>query len=357
MMTLRILFLLIVFCHTCIPASARALRYLPYDYDFFQELSGQSLSSLNLQYDIDMSKYQTVTRQFGPNVIDMTALPYNSPMLDSGRRAWSSWWFQKSRREFTEGGQNAILAKYDRVFGLNGKPGSAWAEERSMEKPNYATWEGLCDAWAMASLFYPEPKRPVTVGREKFSINDLKGLVIKSFEAVPDTDLALYGEKFLGSADAWIFPDVFPDQFHRFVEIILGQHHKGFVMDRDPGVEVWSVPIYKANYRVEKNPAVANGVIVKMWLFGAGTYSFDRRDSSGTDEIVYQYAYELSGDLSSDQKQLTVTGGKWIRSGFVDSRSNHPDFLLLPKSDHLTRTSYNRNVDPAKIDRIVKGSL
>lgn len=325
-------------------------------HDFYRQLSGETLGTLDLRYDLDLARFQMVTKQFGPTVIDMSQLPVASAMLDSGKRPWSSWWFQKSRREFTGGGVDSILARYDRVFDLSGAPSSAWSAEMEQEKTRYSPWEGLCDAWAMASLLYPEPKRPIRVMSENFSINDIKGLIIKSFEAVPDGDFTLFGEKFLGTADAWIYPDVFPDQFHRFVEVVLGQHHQAFIMDRDPGVEVWSIPVFKANYRIEKSPDAPNAVLVKMWLFGAGPHSFDLRNSPKTEEIVYQYVYELSGELGADQ-HLTVNSGKWLRSGFVDSRSNHPDFLLLPNSDKLQRASYNRNIDPKKVDRLVKASL
>jgi len=355
-MRLRLALFLVLLSWTCITKAAGQGRH-PHDYEFYRELSAESLSSLSLKYDIDLTRYQTITRQLGPTVIDMTKLPYLSPMLDSGKRPWSAWWFQKAQKEFTGGGTNAILAKYDRVFGLTGKPESAWAEEKRKEHESYATWEGLCDAWAMASLFYPEPKRPISVAGVSFTVNDLKGLVIKSFENTPDTDFTLHGEKFLGNADAWMFPDVFPEQLHRFIDVMLGEHRQAFLMDRDPGVEVWTVPVYRSNYRLERNPENPNSVKVKLWLFAAGASPFDKRESVGTEEITYTYLYELIGDLSADKTRLTVTHGKWLQSGFIDSRANHPDYVLLPKTDKLDRASYNRFVDPAKVDRIVKGAL
>ena len=325
--------------------------------DFYQELTRNSSRNLEVQYDIDLTRFEKVTREFGATVIDLTKLPYASPVLDSGVRAWSSWWFQKSKREFDGDSKSSILVKYDRALGLTGSPASAFTEERAHEKAQFAPWEGLCDAWTLASLFYPEPKRPAVVNGVSFSVSELKGLVLKSFEAVPDSDLNLYGEKFLGNSDAWMFPDLFPEQFHRFIEIALGRDKQAFLMDRDPGIEVWSVPVYKANFHIEANPADPSSVFVKMWLFTAGSRTWEDRETLGTDEVVFEYAYELSGDLSADHRSLTVTTGKWTKSGFVDSLANHPDYVLLPKQDHLTRASYNRFIDPEKVDQITKGSL
>lgn len=348
--------LLLSLCLVALPAAARIQQI--HDFDFFtRDLGAESLQSLGIKYEIDIERYQMVTRQFGPTVIDLSKLPYSSPMFDSGKRAWSSWWYQKERREFAGDEDDSILAKYDRVFGLSTSASSAFKEENRLEKEHYSAWEGLCDAWALASLFYPEPKRPLTVGGETFSINELKGLIVKTFEAVPDGDLALFGEKFLGNADSWMFPDVFPDQFHRFVDVMLGEHKQAFLMDRDPGIEIWTVPVYKANYRIERGPEGPNSVVVKMWLFAAGANSYDKRNQVGTEEIVYQYVYELSGDLAADQKTLTINSGRWLQSGFVDSRVNHPDYLLLPRSENIHRASYNRYLEPAKVDRLVKGSL
>jgi hypothetical protein len=325
--------------------------------DFFVGISSLSGEEVGFAYEIDLTKYQKVVREFGPTVIDVTTLPYSSPVLDSGKRPWSSWWFQKIRHDFTGDPGSSILAKFDRAYRIEATENSTYAAEKKLERRQFSAWEGLCDAWALSSLFYPEPRRAVTVGGVNFTVGDLKGLILKSYEAVPDSDLTTYGEKFLGNADSWMFPDLFPEQFHRFIEIVLGRNKQVFVMDRDPGAEVWNVPVYKSNYRIEKHPNDPRKVIVKMWLFAAGARSFERRDEVGRDEIVYEYVYELNGELSADQKLLTVNSGSWSQSGFTDSRVNHPDYLLLPKSNTLNRASYNPNLDSARVDRIVKGSL
>jgi len=191
--------------------------------EFFKDLSANSLPQLSIEYDLDMSKYEMVTRQFGPTVIDMTQLPFSSPMLDSGQKAWSSWWFQKLKHEYDGDPKISILAKYDRVFGLTGSSKSAFANELHREKNAYSPWEGLCDAWALASLFYPEPTHPITIRGVTFSVAELKGLILKTFEAVPDSDLSLYGEKFLGTSDAWIF---FPISFIGLSKSLLEEINK-----------------------------------------------------------------------------------------------------------------------------------
>lgn len=349
--------LIFIFSPVSFALTQRHLSQEIVNQTFRLDLSAISQISNFFIPDFDQAQYQPVSNQYGSTVIAMNQLPLQSGLLDSGRRAWSSWWFQKSQKEFTGHPQNSILAKYDRALGLTGTSGSAFSLEFSREKNQYAAWEGLCDAWAMASLFYSEPKRGVSYQGVQFSVSDLKGLILKTFEATPESDFYIYGERFQGNQDGWVFPDLFPDQFHRLIEVALGQKKVPLIMDRDPGLEVWTVPVYKANYRIDKHPTDSNAVIVKMWLYTAGSSPQTQKDDVGTQEVIFEYAYELRGDLSLDGNQLTVTSGKWLQIGFTDSRVNHPDYFLMPKSEAINRNSYNNLINKNLVDNIVRGAL
>lgn len=330
-------------------------------------------------------RLRKATREMGQSRLDLATLPYSSPILDTGMQAWSSWWYPKQARDFIgpkEAFKTPILEKYDKFFNIKDPAKSALAWELNAEgNRSHSSWEGLCDAWAIASIVHAEPVKPVSfeiskpvdgpkpkpgappaqpqVDKQKItmSIMDLKGLLLKTYEAVPEDQFEFYGEKFLASAEGWIHPDIFPEQFHRLIEMYIGELKKPLVMDRDPGVEVWSIPIYKANYKIEAAPGRPNAVLVRMYLYTAGPVELDNRDFVGTKEVVREYHYMLTGDLDASGRYLNVSGGEWLKTERIDSRVNHPDFIFVPKAKKVKRVSYNPNIDIKRIDQILMGSF
>lgn len=299
------------------------------------------------------------TDEFGATWIDTTKLPFESDVLDSGIRPWSGWWFPKKEAEFTKGADGlSILEKFDWITGANGKPHSAWQAELELDRfsSRRENWEGLCDAWALASILEPEPKRAINwlpplndkeAQSVSLSVGEQKGLLMKSYEAVDASELKIYGEKFLGNKDSWIQPDLFPDQFHRLVEVYLGQKKQAFVMDRDPGVEVWNVPVYKANFRMEEDPNDPGTVIVRLWLYTAAPLDIEEKDQLGTKTVILEYNYTLSGELRRDG-HLVVKSGRWLNR-WKDSEGNHPDYVVVPKAKTIEKRSYNPFVNYEKV--------
>lgn len=310
-------------------------------------------------------RLRSATTRYGTTVIDLSRLPYASPILDSGRRPWTSWWYPKIDRDFTRPRdvfRAPILEKYDLYAQSLSTPRSALAFEISRETPS-ATWEGLCDAWAIASILVPEPKngfrvpvrRPGRLTDEDvaFSVFDIKGLVLKMYEAVEEEHFDYYGEKFTGTSNGWIYPDLFPSEFHRLIDHYLGEMQQPFLMDHDPGPEVWTVPVFKANYRIEALEGVANAVKVKLWVFTAGPAESNEKNYVGTKQVIREYTYNLYGDLDRSGRILTVTRGQWTG----DSVIGHPDYLFAPKSHSVPRKSYNQNLSPSVIDDLLSRSL
>lgn len=353
--------------------SAQATSFIPELFPAIgrtnKVLSRNGLFLTDLEEALKDPKLRKATRELGQTRIDLQSLPFSSPILDSGMVAWSSWWFPKVDTDFVnskDAFRPSILSKYDKFFNITDKNKSALNWEKEAEsRLSHSSWEGLCDAWAIASIMHPEPQKPVQVEiktqRETqnllLSVFDLKGLLVKTYEAISEDQFEFYGEKFTASVNGWIHPDLFPDQFHRIVEIYLGEQKKAFVMDRDPGVEVWSVPVYKANYKLEAIPSRPNAVLVKMWLYSAGPVNGDEKDFVGTKEVIREYHYILSGDLDRTGRYLNVTRGEWLKTERTDSRVNHPDFIFIPKSKKIKRSTYNPNLDIQKVDQIIKRSL
>ncbi len=317
-----------------------------------------------------------VTREFGFTVINKnTLLPLKSGVGQADIKPWSSWWFPKrdnslfddSRAENATDYKNlSTLTKYDLVkHSLTGENSTSSIYERNLFNQNALSWEGLCDAWALAAISFPEPRHSVTMildrndkAKVTFDISDLKGLLLKTLEAVEDNHFKYYGQKFTGQASGWIYPDIFPEQFHRFLEVQLFQNHKPFIIDTDQGVEVWSAPVYKANYIMNSIPNEPDSIFVRTWIYIADSIkNKNDRSNIGTKEVIREYNYVLKGhrDESGD---LVITVGYWVKgpSG-IDSRQDHPDFIMVPPNrDQLVRKSWNPEIDIELVDKILSKS-
>ena len=306
-----------------------------------------------------------ITRDLGYSVLKTKNYPYKSDMAVADLKPWSSWWYPRKDPELFQDTESddSPLKKYDLVRqDKNPDAGSAVNEERQFFNPNSSNWEGLCDAWAIASISRPEPRIPVTVtlsnGDEvTFSIADLKALLLKTFEAVDDAGFKYYGQKFTGDSKGWIYPDVFPEQFHRFLEIELFQNKRAFIMDHDPGFQVWNVPVYKANYTMDSIPGQLDAVFVRTWVYAAASTSANEKSFVGTKETVREYNYVLQG--TRDQNgDLIVQSGYWVKGpNGIDSRKDHPDFLIqLVDPKILVRKSWNSEIDIQLVDEILEKS-
>jgi hypothetical protein len=311
--------------------------------------------------ELDDPALSAATREFGPSVISLARLPIESGDARADGAAWSSWWYPKVDRDlFENGAGTSVLEKYDAVrAALTGRPSRAAAAERNAYDPARPRWEGLCDAWAIAATIFPEPRVPRVVklpdgSTVNFSVGDLKALLLLSVDSVPATSLRTYGQRFTGNADGWIFPDIFPQELLRYVEKQLFERHRMFVMDHDPGVEVWSEPVYRASYRLAAIPGRADALAGKLWLYSATSYTdAGQRDRVGTKELAREYDYVLYG-RPDGAGNLVIESGEWVKGDLVDSRRDHPDFVYhVADPASLERVSHNPEIEPRIVDKIL----
>ncbi len=311
--------------------------------------------------ELDDPQLSAATREFGPTVIPLASLPLDTGTFEADAKPWSSWWYPKVDKDlFDDGMGTSTLQKYDYVrAALTGKPSHAADVEKSQWSPERPRWEGLCDAWAIAATIFPEPRAARTIklpngATVSFSIGDLKALILKSLDDVPSGNLKQYGQKFTGNADGWIFPDIFPQELQRYVDVQLRQNHKMFVMDHDPGIEVWSEPVYKASYQLKAVPGRDDALTGKMWLYSATSFT-DRslRDATGIKDVVREYDYNLYGKPDG-AGNFVVSSGEWLKGDLVDSRRDHPDFVYhVVDPARIQRASQNPEIDPAIVDKIL----
>ena len=316
--------------------------------------------------------FTAVTHDYGATVISTRDFPFRSAVAAAPKKPWSAWWYPKKEDFiFRDRADNTLspLTKYDKVrlqkhqdSGLETPaPESAVEFERKNFDPHALAWEGLCDAWAFSSIYQQEPRKPVTFyadGKEiTFTVADMKALLLKTYEAVDDTSLKYYGQRFTGDERGWIYPDIFPDQFHRFIEVQLIENNRPFIMDHDAGPQVWNVPVYKVNYLMENVPGQPDSVFVTTWIYYASSTRANEKDFIGTKEVVREYQYMLEGKRDA-AGNLVVNSGHWMKnSNSGDSRKDHPDYVIqLPDSSQLTRKSVNPEIDPKLVDEILAKS-
>ena len=316
----------------------------------------------------DSPDFEKVTRKFGRSVIEMGSLPYQSPVYDTGARPWSAWWYPKFEKTLFESPtKDSTLERYDRfrqqLYRKEGR-GAPVDAAASIERMQYDSgalkWEGLCNAWSFAALLRPEPTQVfryrLPTGILTIDVADQKALLMKSFEGIQDSEIEVYGQKFTGDQNGWIHPDPFPDQFHRFVEEMMITRKESFIMDHEAGIEIWNVPVYKANYRMDAIPGRPDAVQVRMWLYAASLLRKDQIQEVGLKETVREYHYVLLGKPLDDGR-LEVLSGVWIKgSNGTDSRKSHPDyFITVPDRAHVTRRGFNTAIESSIVDKIIRG--
>ena len=121
----------------------------------------------------------------------------------------------------------------------------------------------------MASVMEKEPVREVVLKGVQFRIQDLKALLIKSYE------LSNIKEYFGQRNDAhWdsVHEDIYPEQFHRFVQVELFQKKLPFLMDIDAGYQIWNVPVYKLQTKIVKDAKDPEIVHVSTWAHFASPF-------------------------------------------------------------------------------------
>jgi hypothetical protein len=259
------------------------LSFIYGEIKMFSELVLATLLSLN-----------AVTDQYGPLIVQTGRFSVESQIVP-----WSSWWFPLNDDYLFQqrGNEKSTLERYDAYVSLAQRRNSRSVdfERNNFYQPHAVAWAGLCDAWAIASIMEPEPKVPLTAAGVTFRVSDLKALVLKTYEAVDS--LHIYGQRYEGKWDS-VYEDIYPDQFHRFMQAELFQKKLPFTMDYDGGIEVWNTPVWKA---------------------------------------------QTDGDF-------LIKTGIWTNR----SRWNHPDYVA-PRPDSITRKSFNTALDINVVDKIAKG--
>ena len=278
-----------------------------------------------------------VTDKFGELKVKTGSFTYESEI-----KPWSSHWYPSRDKELFYNPEGlSPLEKYDEYTEKSDdldKTNATLYEKEKLYNESSAEWAGLCHAWAVASVLHKEPMRASTREKIKFSVGDKKALIIKSYEGV--TGLEIYGDRYDGDVDD-NYKDIYPDQFHKFVMEVLGKNKKPFLMDYDSSYPVWTVPVYKVKFDIEK---ISNTELnVSAWVTFAS--QFVDKEYVGTRRVVKSYYYTLSGRFTGDT--FVVEDGEWIKGSKLD----HPDYVIdFPKN--AVRKTFNEELNSDIIDKI-----
>ena len=299
--------------------------------------------------------FTQVTDKLGPLVVNPGTFHASAKL-----QPWSGWWYPKRERTlFDRGpGLQAPLQKYDAYVTLKSgqNPGAAAFEEENIffYNPGGAASDGLCDALSGASLLEAEPLAPLTLNGIHFEVQDLKALLIKTYENLEG--LTTLGERNNNANND--FQDLYPDQFHRFIQHELLEHGRPFYYDRDPSSVVWNTPVYRMDGEIVADPSDAHLFHVDLTLVSASPFVDQTAlgmNYVGRLEVLHHYTYDLLGDEAADG--FHVRDGAWT----ADSVDYHPDFVtLLPNSlahPDLARTSGNPRLDTKIVDEILSQAI
>jgi len=312
--------------------------------DAFSEVAEDS-ADLELQADATDAETADLvaTDVYGPLYVEIGRF-----VAEAKVKPWSSWWFPISEDTlFKETSQAELspLQKYDRYCRtvLHRETNAADFERTRIYKPNAPGWAGLCDAWAVASIMEPEPTEDVTRDGIHFTVGDLKALLLKIHER--PAGLKHFGKR---NDAKWNdeYADIYPHQFHRFLQAELFDRGLPFIMDHDAGYEVWSSPVWKAITKIEKSSDQPDVVRVQTWLLSASPH-VNNPNFTGTLQVINLYTYDLIGQWGADNR-FSVESSRWTER----SRWDHPDFLI-PKPEAVARQSRNPQIDASAVDAIL----
>ncbi len=299
---------------------------------------------INTVYEEEGRKRETfsATDKYGPLKVKVGEFVGESKV-----KPWSAWWYPLNERTLfykTTGGSSP-LEKYDYYSGrmFNVFSEAARYEEQELYRPNEVGWAGLCHAWAIASVLHPEPKEAKTIGGVKWSVGDQKALLLKTYEKAGGIAEIMIGDRFNGDRND-DYDDIYPDQFHKLVQNHLVENSTPFLMDYDPRFPVWTVPVYKVKFLIEKlNNTSAK---VRAYITFASPHVNDH-NYVGTKRVVKTYDYILTGQWANGT--LNVTDGEWIEA----SKNDHPDYLIAFPSS-IERGSLNKEINYEIVDSILK---
>lgn len=249
------------------------------------------------------------------------------------------------------------MVKYDAALDSTDKKASTWEKDTTATLKNIK-WSGHCNGLAAASIMVAEPIKDVTYKGVLFTVNDIKALLIESWQNSYGKAVGKRCEKQNIEYDSNgrmlddNCRDVSPATFHILLTNFLGRFHKPILVDVESGYEVWNSPIITYDVLAKQSLSLQSAT---MWLTGTAM-DFYAYNPKATQWIYFQtqvtfsdnkkktYEYILERDDSGQ-----IIGGEWFR----ESKKNHPDFIWRPTKPNPE----NPYIDLQKVQDIYNQSI
>ena len=285
----------------------------------------------------------SATKDYGPLIVRP-----GQTQAEWTKKPWSSWWYPLNETTLfdTAGNGPSTLEKYD-TYNQKAHRNNSTAvdyERKNIYDPQASGWEGLCNAWATASILESEPSHPITVQGITFSVADQKALLLKSYEQVPG--LKVYGQRYDGNPGD-DYADIYPDQFHRVMVGELFEKGRPFIIDKEAGAPVWNEPVYGVLTTIAVDSHDGGLLHVDTWLSWADSGDVDP-NYVGTRKVNHEYTYDLQANVQADGS-YKVYNGTWTG----DSVHEHPDFVTIVPDHAVAHSSLNTQIDSAVVDEIL----
>lgn len=306
---------------------------------------------------------------YWPNYVGGLGFRYRDQNYPKGKWSRSLEYVSKRPSHTISNDLLSPSEKYDVLMGVSPEEaGSLTAHQWNLARDEFrrtrkvATWQGICNGWAAASILLPVPQQNVvlnsTRGQLTFAPEDLKALgsllyANGKFESSfvgqrcytdePETDRdGIFGRSRVSTPECF---DVNPADWHLIVTHELGMNQRPFIIDYIHDSEVWNKPVISygvryfdlkdedrvsmnflevlrptkkvGRYRKFRHPNTVHVVGVKMsvvLLFGADS---EESGVTETKTVEYEYALELDG-------ANRIIGGEWYSE-------KHPDFAWKPR--------------------------
>ncbi|MBF0297848.1 MAG: hypothetical protein HQK51_03965 [Oligoflexia bacterium] len=212
-------------------------------------------------------------------------------------------------------------------------------------------WQGICEGWAVASLYFKEPGPVVVESIDgitiPFGASDIKALLSHLQAKSNNSRTYMAGNRCNKNFSVLRTTvrdsaclDVNAGAFHVITANMLGIYRKGFILDRVTDLEVWNHPVFSFSSKIlgfqsptsdaadtTVKEAIVSTTITYTNEVGPSFYPQNSENNAREDfHIDKEYKYILELNSTDD-----IVGGKWI------SR-DYPDFMWIQEAAKLTGT-------------------
>lgn len=234
-----------------------------------------------------------------------------------------------------------------------------WSENYDSEH-KIPLWEGLCHAWAPATLVYDNPRSVVMTGALghtiEFGASDIKallsGFVDFNFSKIESVGIGsrcnfsfkelekkykageITKEEYLSKINSSECSDTNAGAFHVVLTNQIALKDEGFVIDITRDAEVWNQAVYSFESKVHEelsgvSAEATPGTIKEILVHTNMTYIVEvpqawnnKITNKSLKKAIYKYILELNADGE-------IIGGRWMtheRPDFVYKQVNNPEF-------------------------------